>query len=269
MVAFHPSPEYHFLLVTTEFLCLAVIIYLIVFGKTEKLHEEYVHHRIVSERLRMKRFFAELGLRIYKISLSPIHDPLDGRPNFLVLDNTRKLINLSAFSYLRFQTKKENFLSKLIVDQYNYHNRKKEKFEHRNGIYKQFRKYLFLTFVLSVTIHFFNSANEFLLHHGFHLTNFYPGIFHSELFEEILLFLTLYIPPTIAACEALKYLYEWEKIIANSTAMSAYFKKMEVELKKIETEEALESFINSINKDMLIENLEWEKYMEYKNEVPT
>ena len=144
-----------------------------------------------------------------------------------------------------------------------------EKYEKRSEQYKKVRGLLFLLFVCAVVLHYSSVSNEFFLERGFHLTSWSPAIFHYDLFEELVLFTSIFIPATIAACEALKYLYEWEKIITLSAAMARYFKAKSKELANTHTEEDLEIFLNSINKDMLIENLDWEKYMRDKNEMPT
>jgi len=223
----------------------------------------------VSERLRIKKFFSELGFRIYHTSVSPIYVSFKEKPEYNILDNTIRLINLSAYSYLSFAEKKQRLDDELITGQYKYHERKKEKFEKKNGLYKKVRGFLFLLFITAVTLHFFHVSNEFFLEHGVHLTSWEPPLFHYKLFEEVILFLSIFIPATIAASEALKYLYEWEKIITLSAAMAGYFKERSKKLEHTHTEDDLEVFLNSINKDMLIENLDWEKYMHDKNEVPT
>ncbi len=268
IISFDVSLSLHFFLAAIEFLSIASIILLVIFGNTKTTHGRYVHYRIVSERLRIKKFFAELGLRIYEITVSPIYFSFKEKPEYSILDNTIRLINLSAWSYLSFDEKKRRLETELIVDQYKYHDRKKEKFEQRNTLYQNVRKVLFLLFAGAVIGHFAHITNEFFLHHGLAITSWEPPIFHFKLFEEIVILFSILVPAVIAACEALKHLYEWEKIITLSAAMANYFREREKELKKVQTEEELEQFINGINKDMLIENLDWEKYMHDKNEVP-
>ncbi|MCD6010508.1 MAG: hypothetical protein K0Q79_370 [Flavipsychrobacter sp.] len=248
----------HTLMATIEFLCILTIVLLLIFGKAKKWHSGYVHYRIVSERLRIKKFFAELGLRIYHTSVSPIYFSFKEKPEYHILDNTIKLINLSAWSYLPFKEKKKRLQEELLVDQHKYHERKMEKFEKKNNLYKKVREILFIMVALAVTLHFL---------HALHLWD--PAFFHAAWFEPVIIFICMFFPATIAAAEALKYLYEWEKIITLAAAMSGYFKEREKKLAHVHTEEELEVFLNGINKDMLIENLDWEKYMHDKNEVPT
>lgn len=263
-LSFHVA---HTLMATVEFLCILTIVLLLIFGKAKKWHSGYVHYRIVSERLRIKKFFAELGLRIYHTSVSPIYFSFKEKPEYHILDNTIKLINLSAWSYLPFSEKKSRLQEELLIDQHRYHERKMEKFEKKNNLYKKVRELLFISVALAVTLHFLHAANDLLLHSG--LTTWDPALFHAHWFEQSIIFVCIFFPATIAAAEALKYLYEWEKIITLASAMSAYFKEREKKLSHIHTEEELEIFLNGINKDMLIENLDWEKYMHDKNEVPT
>lgn len=267
--SFHVNLTLNFLLSTLEFLCLAVIILLVLFGRSVEYHSSYVHNRIVAERLRIKRFFSELGLRIFHTSVSPIYFSFKEKPEYNILDNTIRLINLSAYSYLSMEEKKRRIENELLLDQYAYHEKKKERFEQKNSQYKRVRGMLFVIFALAVTFHFSHVANEFFLHHHLQLTTWHPPMFHSELFEEFVLFFSIFIPATIAACEALKYLYEWEQIINLSASMATYFKEKSKKIAHIHTEEQLEHFMNAINRDMLIENLDWEKYMQDKNEVPT
>lgn len=269
LISFHVSLELHFVLASIEFLCILTIILLVLFGNAKKLHSSYVHYRIISERLRIKKFFAELGLRIYHTSVSPIYFSFKEKPEYSILDNTIRLTNLSAYSYLSFVEKKRRLESELIIDQYEYHEHKKEKYEKKNELYKNVRQVLFLVFACAVTLHFAHVTNDFFLHHGVRLTTWEFPLFHVHLFEEIIVLLSIFIPATIAASEALKYLYEWEKIITLSSAMANYFKERAKKLEHVHTEAELEVFINGINKDMLIENLDWEKYMHDKNEVPT
>ena len=269
IISFHVSLTAHFILASVEFLCILTIILLVIFGKSKYLHSNYVHNRIIGERLRMKKFFAELGMRIYHTSVSPIYFSFKERPEYNILDNTIRLINLSAYSYLPFEEKKQRLEFELLLDQFTYHERKKKKFEKKNNLYKNIRQLLFIVLVSAIVLHFMHVANEFFVHHSIRLTSWEPPLFHSELFEEVILFLSIFIPATIAASEALKYLYEWEKIITLSSAMANYFKERSKKLAHIHTEDELEQFINGINKDMLIENLDWEKYMHDKNEVPT
>jgi hypothetical protein len=269
IVSFHVSLALHFLLASVEFLCILSIIMLVVFGPSKRWHSKYVHYRIVSERLRIKKFFAELGLRIYHVTVSPIYFSLSAKPEYNILDNTIRLINLSAYSHIPFEARKKRLETELLTDQYKYHERKREKFEKKNDLYKNVRKFLFLVFVSAVVLHFAHVCNEFFLHHGVSITSWEPGLFHSELVEELVLFCSIFIPATIAACEALKYLYEWEKIITLSSSMARYFREESKRLAHIQNEEELEVFLNDINKDMLIENLDWEKYMHDKNEMPT
>ena len=267
-ISFDGPVIFHFVFMSIEFFSLVVILLLLFFSKSKELHREYVHYRIVSERLRIKRFFAELGFRLYKTSVSPIYFSFKEKPEYSILDNTIRLINLSAYSYLPFEKKKQWLESELIVGQYKYHEHKKEQFEQRNNMYKKIRIFLFLLFILVVVVGYIHVLFEFLAEHGI-VPGSVGGLLPFEALRQLLLFLSLFIPATIAACEALKYLYEWEKIITLSAAMAAYFREQAVKLKQVYTEEALEVFINAINRDMLIENLDWEKYMHDKNEVPT
>lgn len=170
---------------------------------------------------------------------------------------------------MSFEEKKKRLESELILDQLKYHERKKEKFERKNRLYKNIRLFSLGLFTTAVTLHFAHVANEFFLHHGVQISSWDPPLFHSPLFSDVLIFLSMFIPATIAAAEALKYLYEWEKIITLSSAMANYFEERAKLLNKIQKDEGLELFLNDINKDMLIENLDWEKYMHDKNEVPT
>ena len=268
ITAFQVELTLHFVLASVEFCCIAAILLLLIFGQSKKMHSNYVHNRIVGERLRIKRFFSELGLRIYHVAVSPIYFSFKEKPEYRILDNTIRLINLSAYSYLPFETKKKQLETELIIDQHKYHERKQEKFEKRNQLYKRVRSVLFLLVVGAVILHFAHVANEYLDHHDIHLLSWLPHFMHSEVFSQVLIFLSIFIPATIAACEALKYLYEWEKIITLSRSMSGYFKEKEHELKHVNSDEQLERFLNDINKDMLIENLDWEKYMQDKSEVP-
>ncbi len=269
LVSFHASLTGHFVLASVEFLCILTIIGLVLFGGSKHLHSSYVHYRIISERLRIKKFFARLGFRIYQTSVSPIYFSFKEKPEFSILDNTIRLINLSAWSGMSFKEKKSRLESELIIDQLRYHERKKEKFEKKNRLYKQIRLLSLGLFAGAVTLHFAHVANEFFLHHGMRISSWDPALFHSPLFSDILIFLSMFIPATIAAAEALKYLYEWEKIITLSSAMANYFEERAKLLADIQDDEGLEQFLNGINKDMLIENLDWEKYMHDKNEVPT
>ena len=256
----------HFLFESIEFFSIVFILLLLFFGRSKELNTKYVHYRIISERLRIKRFFAELGFRLYNTAVSPIYFSFKEKPEFNILDNTIRLVNLSAYSYLSFEKKKKRLESELIVDQYKYHERKKEKFEARNDLYKKIRTFLFVLFISGVTVGYVHAFAE---HFGIEIKVLSEGALRFEMLEHSLLFLSLFVPATIAACEALKYLYEWEKIITLSAAMAAYFREQEVKLKQVHTEAGLEAFINGINRDMLIENLDWEKYMHDKNEVPT
>ena len=269
IISFHVPLAVHYVLASIEFYCIVSIVLLVLFGRTAKHHRNYVHYRIVSERLRIKNYFARLGLRIYETVISPIYASLKEKPEYNILDTTIRLINLSAYSYLSFEKKKHYLETELITDQYKYHERKKEKYERKNSLYKKVRGMLILLFLCAVSLHYINVSNEFFLEQGFHLSSYYPDFFHHELFEDIIIFISIFIPATIAACEALKYVYEWEKIINLSAAMAAYFRAKSVELKDTHTEEDLELFLNGINKDMLIENLDWEKYMQDKQEMPT
>ncbi|MCW3122008.1 MAG: hypothetical protein JWQ38_1500 [Flavipsychrobacter sp.] len=265
----HPPLAIDFLLSTIEFLSLVFILMLVAFGNSKELHHKYVHFRIISERLRIKRFFCELGFKIYDTIVSPIYFTLKENPEFLILDNTIKLINLSAWSYWSFEKKKRYLEDELILNQQHYHERKKAKFIKRNELYKRIRSGMFIAVVICLFVHYFKIANQYFLHIGIHVSDYAPAFLETHLFEEITLFIFLFLPSTIAACEALKYLYEWEKIINLSAAMSEYFKGKANKLKDIFTESELEDFMNSINRDMLIENLDWEKYMHDKDEVPT
>ena len=265
---FHPPIEYDFPLSTIEFLSLALIILMIFFGNSKDLHYNYVHYRIISERLRIKRFFCELGCHIYDTVVSPIYFSLKENPEFVILDNTIKLINLSAWSNWTLERKKEYLEAELILNQKHYHDRKKLKFRKRNELYKKVRGFMFLAVAGSISLHYLKVANHYLLHQHVHLSSFWPSFFESPAFEPVTLFISLFLPPAIAACEALKYLYEWEKIITLSEAMHEYFGKKSALLKKIKTDKELEDFLNDINRDMLVENLDWEKYMHDKNEVP-
>jgi hypothetical protein len=268
-ISLHLSMQVVFLLTSVEYMGILTIICLVIFGRSKKLHSDYVHYRIISERLRIKRFFSELGFYIYPTAVSPIYFSLKEKPEFSILDNTIRLINLSAYSYIPFEKKKQRLQSELIAKQHTYHKRKKEKYEKRNNIYKKVRKFLFFLFVIAVSIHYFEVADEYFTESKIHQSSFLPHLFHAELFEDIVLFLSLFIPAAIAASEALKYLYEWEKIITLSAAMSEYFKQESKKLKNTATDQELEMFLNAISRDMLIENLDWEKYMHDKNEVPT
>lgn len=265
-ISFHVA---HYLLATIEFLCIVAIIMLVVMGRAKKMHSSYVHYRIVGERLRIKKFFAELGMKIFHVSVSPIYFSLKEKPEYHILDNTIRLINLSAWSNMPFDEKKKRLNDELIQDQYHYHERKMEKFEKKNHLYQKVRHGLFLLVVAAVTLHFLHAANNFLLHQHLQVTAWEPPMFHSHWFEQVIIFICVFIPAAIAAAEALKYLYEWEKIITLSSAMSNYFKDRGKKLANVKTEADLEIFLNGINKDMLIETLDWEKYMHDKNEVPT
>ncbi len=268
-VTFHMPLWLNFLFASIEFFSIVIIVLLVFFGGSKRLHHAYVHNRIIAERLRIKRFFSELGFRLYSTSVSPIYFSFNQKPEFDILDSTIRLINISGYSSLSFEEKRDHIESKLIMDQYKYHERKKEKFIKRNNQYKNIRQFLFLLFIAAVGLHYFEVANIFCLSHGIQVSSYCPHIFHIGLFEDVLLFLVLFIPPTIAACEALKYLYEWEKIINLSIAMSVYFRDKEKKLKATRTDQDLEILLNTINRDMLTENLDWEKYMQDKNEVPT
>ena len=265
----HPPLAVDFLLSTIEFLSLVFILTLVAFGNSKELHHKYVHFRIISERLRIKRFFCELGFKIYDTVVSPIYFSLKENPEFLILDNTIKLINLSAWSYWSFEKKKHYLETELILNQQHYHERKKAKFIKRNDLYKRIRSGMFIAVVLCLFLHYFKIANEYFLHIGVHVSDYAPAFFETHIFEEITLFIFLFLPSTIAACEALKYLYEWEKIITLSAAMSDYFRGKASQLKGVTKETELEDFLNAINRDMLVENLDWEKYMHDKDEVPT
>jgi hypothetical protein len=261
-LSFHMPVAAHFVLGTIEFFSLAFILLLLFFGRAKTLHSRYVHCRIISERLRIKKYFAELGFRIYKASVSPIYFSLNEKPEFRILDNTIRLINLSAYSYMPFEKKKKKLLDELIVIQCRYHEQKKLKFEQRNRLYKKVRTFLFLLFVAGVVTSYAHVVHEF-----FGLAEDEGGIYAQ--WSEFILFLSIFIPATIAACEALKYLYEWEKIITLSSAMANYFRGLKNTLSEVATDTQLEQFLNNINRDMLVENLDWEKYMHDKNEVPT
>lgn len=269
LVSFHVHLTGHFILASVEFLCILTIVLLVLFGGSKHLHSSYVHYRIISERLRIKKYFARFGFRIHQTAVSPIYFSFKEKPEFSILDNTIRLINLSAWSGLSFEEKKKRLESELILDQLKYHERKKEKFERKNRLYKNIRLFSLGLFTTAVTLHFAHVANEFFLHHGVQISSWDPPLFHSPLFSDVLIFLSMFIPATIAAAEALKYLYEWEKIITLSSAMANYFEERAKLLNKIQNDEGLELFLNDINKDMLIENLDWEKYMHDKNEVPT
>jgi len=269
IVSFHVHLALHFWLASIEFFSIVTIVMFVLFGNSTMLHKNYVHYRIISERLRIKRFFAELGFRIYHTPVSPIYLSFNEKPEFNILDNTIKLINLSAYSYLPFETKKQKLEQELIIDQRDYHEYKKAKFEKRNRLYKKVRKFLFLLFIAAVTLHFAHVSNEYFVEMGIRVSDWDPPLFHSIVFEEVILFLSIFIPATIAACEALKYLYEWEKIISLSAAMAGYFGEKSKKLKNINSESHLEELLNAINSDMLVENLDWEKYMQDKSEVPT
>jgi hypothetical protein len=268
-ISYHLSPLVNFIVSSLEALCLFIIILLILFGQSRKWHYNYLHNRIISERLRIKRFFCEFGFRIYAVSVSPIYFSFKEKPEYNILDSAIKSINLSAYTDAPFEQKKQRLLSELIIDQEKYHERKKEKFEKRNNLYKQLRKYMIFAFIIATFVHYFDVANTYFLHIGVHASSYYPSLLHNEFFENTLLFLTVFVPPMIAASEALKYLYEWEKIITISASMAEYFRKRAARLKHVHSEAELEAFLNSINKDMLIENLDWEKYMQDKNDVPT
>jgi len=268
IISFHVSVPVHFLLALVELSSILSIILLLLFGDSKTLHSKYVHYRVVSERLRIKKFFSELGLRIYHITISPIYFAFNGKPEYDILDSTIRLINLSTYSYLPFEAKKQKLDDELIRGQHKYHKGKKEKYEKKNALYKKVRSLLFLLLLLAIILHFLHISNEFFLDEGIRLTTWEFPLFHYKLFEEIILFMSIFIPATIAACEALKYLYEWEKIITVSAAMENYFRDESKKLADMHTEQDLEVFLNSINKDMLIENLDWEKHMHDKNEVP-
>jgi len=257
----HPSHvSAHYFWATFEFLCICLIIGMLFFGNAKKHHSYYIHFRIVAERLRIKNYFSKLGFHIYEVPVSPIYASLKAKPEYRILDHTIKLINISAYSYLSFDKKKHYLETELIQDQHKYHERKKEKFEKKAKLYNQVRIGLLLLFVCAVLTHYVNISFEFYTHHP---------LVHNMLFEECIIFISLFIPATVAACEALKYLYEWEKIIVLSESMADYFKEKSHELKHTNTEKELEIFLNEINKDMLIENLDWEKYMHDKHEMPT
>ena len=268
-VAFHPPLMLNFLLMAGEFLCLCAIIMLLLFGRSTALHGGYVHNRLISERMRIKVFFARLGCRIAPVSLSPIYTSLSQKEGFNILDHTRRMVNLCAYSVLCIEDKKQILLKDLIMDQYLYHEEKARIFTSRNTVYRYFRQVLFLIFVAAVSIHFFRLAFALFSQHLGVPENFDQASGGEVVFEKILFFLVLFIPPLIAASEALKYLYEWHKIISSSKSMSVYFRRIEELLKNVRDEADMEVFLNNINKDMLIENLEWEKYMQHKNEVPT
>ena len=268
-LVFHWPLDVHFLIGSIEFFSLVAILLLIIFGKSEELHHDYVHNRIVSERLRIKRFFSELGFLIFKAKVSPIYMSIQEKPEYSILDETISLINLCAYSYWPFEQKKQHLEKELIMDQYKYHERKKEKFEKRNHQYKVVRKYLFLSVVVAYFLGYMLVANEFFLHHGIQVSEHELILAEVPYLSEMIKFIFLFVPSVIATCEALKYLYEWEKIIAQSASMATYFHEKEKELKTITTDTELEIFLNDINRDMLIENLDWEKYMKDKSEVPT
>lgn len=267
-IAYHLMPFFNFLFSSIEAVTIVMIVLLVIFGNSSELHHTYVYNRIVSERLRIKRFFSELGFLIYDIKVSPIYFAIKEKPEYNILDNTIQLINLSAYSHWSFEKKKKHLEKELIIDQYKYHERKKEKFEKRNSLYKRIRKYLFLLLVVNCLLHYAHVFNDFFLHEGIQLSSTEPAFFHIPHLEENMVFISLLIPSIVAACEALKYLYEWEKIITQSGSMSTYFREKEKRLKHIHSEIELQDFLNAINADMLIENLDWEKYMQDKSEVP-
>jgi|GEM_PF-6872501 len=263
----HPPIFIDFLISTVECMSLVLILLLVIFGKSKELHHKYVHYRIISERLRIKRYFCELGFKIYDTVVSPIYFSLKANPEFLILDNTIKLINLSAWSYWPFEKKKHYLETHLILDQQHYHERKKKKFVKRNELYKKIRSGLFLTVVICLFLNYFKVVSEYL--HSIHMIAHVPSFFEHPAFGKIAFFVFLFFPSTIAACEALKYLYEWEKIITLAASMSDYFRGKAEKLKLVSKESELEDFLNDINRDMLVENLDWEKYMHDKDEVPT
>ncbi len=266
-----PQPA-KFIFATIEFLSLVFIVAMILFGRTKELHRKYVHNRIIAERLRIKRFFCELGYRLYDTVVSPIYFSFKEHPEFAILDSTVKLINLSAYSYWPFEKKKQHLETHLILDQQHYHERKMEKFEKKNKQHKAVRSFFFYILACTVATSYFIELAEYLLHHNIHIPDAIHHILEDhhtvEVIKHVLLFIFLFFPVVIAALEALKYLYEWEKIINLSSSMSQYFEKRAEQLEHIKTDKDLEEYLNAINRDMLIENLDWEKYMHDKNEVP-
>jgi hypothetical protein len=98
VIAFHFSLEVTFILSATEVGCLGIILYLVAFGRTSDYHSRYVHTRMISERLRIKQYFALLGYRLDIVHLSPVHNALRSNKEYKVLDDARTMINVSAFS---------------------------------------------------------------------------------------------------------------------------------------------------------------------------
>lgn len=239
---------------TLELLLIAYMIFLIKRNKKNNVHEKYLSHRYIAERIRIYKLYYLLGFRMPELPVGPHYQSLMSKEAQNFLDDLAHYTNLMENNGIPLDTKKDLFLKLLIQDQSKYHKGRFNKLSKYNVPFEYFNNYFLLGGIVAAAI----------LHIGLgilHIQTGTPQTALMHLFHNLATFIALFFPALFAGAEGLKYLNEWKRLSVQSKNMIVYFEGLEEKVKMAREEGELKQLVDEVNVNMMYENLDWRMLM--------
>lgn len=252
-IVFAHWAEFSLLGYLTELTLLILLYFMIHRAVHDRVHQRWLEHRVLAERLRNAFYFAACGL-------AP--SPLPGEKT--VHRYGRSWVDL-AYAEVIYALPRPLELSDLrgcaryirqawLKGQLDYHDKKKESASQRNSTLKKWGLNCFLLAIVISVIHHLFAIYAIWKHH--HL----EGV--PLLIEQVLSVVAITLPAAGAAANGYRSLLEQSRLAARSAGMVYHLERL-LGQKDPSTAAELRQYLERIEDLMLMESQDWHKFMEH------